>query len=101
MAVSGPEEELVRRTAALAQLSIDADECAQLGRDFARILASFESLASLEVSGAAPMVRAGGEQAELRADEPAPSLPLDAAMGAAPAREDDFYRVPRTVGGES
>jgi len=32
-----------------------------------------------------------------RDDEPAPSLPVDAALANAPAREGDFYRVPAVL----
>ena len=32
-----------------------------------------------------------------RADEPAPSLPVDAALANAPARRGDFYGVPAVL----
>ncbi|MEM7308542.1 MAG: Asp-tRNA(Asn)/Glu-tRNA(Gln) amidotransferase subunit GatC [Planctomycetota bacterium] len=89
----------VRKTAALARLSIGDDEAERLGRDFTRILAAFQRLqdAPLPADGAAA---ADDARAELRADEARPSLAPDAALANAPEREGDFYRVPKTVGGD-
>jgi len=96
------EEDVVRRTAALARLSIDGDEAVRLGRDFERILAAFRDLATLDLTGAEGVERAGGDDAAPRADEPAGSPPVlgtELALRAAPEREDGFFRVPKTVGG--
>jgi aspartyl-tRNA(Asn)/glutamyl-tRNA(Gln) amidotransferase subunit C len=98
------DEEVVRRTAALARLSIDGPEAARLARDFGRILAAFRDLATLDVEGAAGMERGGGDDAPLRPDEPAPappSLGTELALRNAPAREDGFFRVPKTLGGRA
>jgi aspartyl-tRNA(Asn)/glutamyl-tRNA(Gln) amidotransferase subunit C len=99
--MSQPDPELVRRTAALARLSITDEEARALAPQFARILAAFGTLAELELDDGEAMVRAGGDQAVLRDDEPRPSLAPDAVLRNAPEREDDFYRVPRTVGGDA
>jgi aspartyl-tRNA(Asn)/glutamyl-tRNA(Gln) amidotransferase subunit C len=96
------EEDLVRRTAALARISIDGEEAARLGRDFERILAAFQHLATLDLEGAEGMERGGGDAARLRADEPAPAPPTlgaELTLRAAPEREDGFFRVPKTLGG--
>jgi len=101
--VKQEEEDVVRRTAALARLSIGGDEAARLGRDFERILAAFRDLATLDLEGAKGMERAGGDEAGLRPDEPAPAPPTlgtELALRAAPEREDGFFRVPKTVGGQ-
>ncbi len=92
--------ETVRRTAALARLEITDEEAERLGPQFARILAAFRVLASLDVEGAEAMTHASGEESVLRADEERPSLPVDAALSNAPRRVDDFYGVPKTIGGD-
>lgn len=92
----------MRRTAALARLSLDDEEAVRLGRDFERILGAFRDLATLDLAGAEGMERGGGDEAELRADEPAPAPPTlgaELALRAAPEREDGFFRVPKTIGG--
>ncbi|MCZ6598555.1 MAG: Asp-tRNA(Asn)/Glu-tRNA(Gln) amidotransferase subunit GatC [Planctomycetota bacterium] len=92
--------ETVKRTAALARLRISDAEAERLGRDFARILKAFEGLAGLDVEGARAVFRGGGETAVTRPDEPRPSLPVEEVLGNAPERVEDFYSVPKTVGGE-
>ena len=85
------EEDVVRRTAALARLSIGGDEAARLGRDFERILAAFRDLATLDLAGAGSSGRRG-------ASSP-PTLGTELALRAAPERENGFFSVPKTVGG--
>lgn len=92
--------DVVRTIAALARLDIDEREAAALGRQFQSILKQFESLSKLDVTGVEPMVSASGAQSVLRDDVPVPSLPVDVVLANAPARVEDFYRVPKTVGGD-
>jgi aspartyl-tRNA(Asn)/glutamyl-tRNA(Gln) amidotransferase subunit C len=100
-AMSAENEDTVRRIAALARLSIDEEEVRALGADFARILAHFESLAALDVEGVEPTAGATDVADVLRKDRPRPSLPPDAVLANAPERVDDFYSVPKTVGGDA
>jgi aspartyl-tRNA(Asn)/glutamyl-tRNA(Gln) amidotransferase subunit C len=91
---------LVDRIAALARLDVRPDEAAALGRQFANTLKQFEGLARLDVAGVEPLVSLSGADNVLRADEPEPSLSAERMLANAPERVDDFYRVPKTVGGE-
>lgn len=97
--MSRSEREAVRRIAALARLEIDAEEEERLGAQFASILDAFRSLSELDVPPAAPEPRPAGEETAPadRADEPRPSLPPGDLFANAPAREDDFYSVPKVV----
>ncbi len=90
----------VLHVAALARLQIDAVEAAAFGPQLAATLAQFEALTTVDVEGIEPMTSAAAGFDVLRADEPAPSLPVDAVLANAPARVEDFYRVPKTVGGD-
>jgi aspartyl-tRNA(Asn)/glutamyl-tRNA(Gln) amidotransferase subunit C len=94
------DADIVRRIADLARLDIGADEAQVLGRQFASILAQFQVLAALDVEGVEPMTGAFGAVNVLREDVPVPSLPAEALLSRAPAREGEFYRVPLIVGGE-
>lgn len=89
----------VLRTAALARLSLDAAEAARFAPQLAAILDQFRALSAVPVEGVEPMTHAAAGEDVARADEPAPSLPVDAALANAPARAADYYRVPKTVGG--
>jgi len=91
--------ELVRRTAALARLEVTPEEVARLAPQFARILGAFETLAALDVAGATPMERAGRAEPRSRDDEERPSRGAKAILRNAPAREGDYFSVPKTLGG--
>lgn len=91
---------IVLHVAALARLQIDAEEAAAFGPQLAATLAQFEALSAADVEGIEPMTSAAAGFDVVRADEPVPSLPVDAALANAPARVEDFYRVPKTVGGD-
>jgi aspartyl-tRNA(Asn)/glutamyl-tRNA(Gln) amidotransferase subunit C len=91
----------VRRIAALARLDIGAEEAQVLGGQFASILVQFEVLSGLDVEDVEPMIGASGAVNVLREDLPVPSMPAEAFLSRAPAREGDFYRVPLIVGGET
>jgi aspartyl-tRNA(Asn)/glutamyl-tRNA(Gln) amidotransferase subunit C len=91
---------LVDQIAALARLDVRPDEAAALARQFTSILKQFEGLARLDVAGVEPLVSLSGTENVLRADEPEASFDVERMLANAPARVDDFYRVPKTVGGE-
>lgn len=92
---------LVSAIAALARLDVTPGEAAELGAQFVRTLAHFEGLARLDLSGVEPLASPSGAVNVLRADVPEPSFEPERLLANAPEREDDFYRVPKTVGGES
>jgi aspartyl-tRNA(Asn)/glutamyl-tRNA(Gln) amidotransferase subunit C len=98
------DEATVHRMAELARLDIGDEEARELGRQFASILKAFQVLSQLDLEGqiddsTEPMVGASGMVNVLRDDVAVPCLPPEKLLAAAPARVDDFYRVPKTVGG--
>ena len=90
----------VLHIARLARLSIDPARKDELAAQFTRILHAFETLSRLDVTGVEPMTRPTDSTDVLRDDRSAPSLPADVALANAPARVEDFYAVPKTIGGE-
>ena len=90
---------LVDQIAGLARLDVRPDEAAALARQFTSILKQFEGLARLDVAGVDPLVSLSGAENVLREDVPEPSFAADRMLENAPERVDDFYRVPKTVGG--
>ena len=95
------DPDLVRRTAALARLDVTDEDVARLGADFANILAAFEGLAAVDVEGVDPLVGMAAAESVTRPDEVRPSLDRDAALAPAPDRRDEFFGVPKTLGGDS
>lgn len=97
--MSTKDVETVRKVAALARLRVAPEEERVLGEQFGRILGAFEELSRLDV-GSAPEMAAPTKSADvLRPDEPRPSLPRERLLSGAPASEQEFYKVPKTVGG--
>jgi len=96
--MSASDEDLVRRTAELARLSITDEEAARLAPPFARILAHFHALAEVDLEDVEPTTGAFGLRDVLRKDERRPSLTQDEVLANAPERIEDFYSVPKTVG---
>jgi aspartyl-tRNA(Asn)/glutamyl-tRNA(Gln) amidotransferase subunit C len=92
-----PEE--VRELALLARLRLSEDEVARLTGDLAAILDYVDTLSAVDVSGVEPMTHAVPFDCPERADEVAPSLPVDEALANAPRREAHFFQVPRIVPG--
>jgi len=86
----------LRHVAALARLELTPAEEARFAPELARILAAFEELAR----HAPPAAPAPFEPAaRTRPDVPQPSLAPTEFLPAAPASEEGFFLVPRTVGG--
>jgi len=92
--------EVVLQVAALARLELDAAEAASLAPQLDAILAQFQALTQLDLTDVEPMVTAAAGENVLREDVPQTSLPVDVVLANAPARVGDFYRVPKTVGGD-
>ena len=95
--------ETVRKMAELARLDVSDKEAEALARDFTSTLAHFRVLSELDLgahaSGTADSSARNTVGGRLRQDLPRPALRPEQALANAPERVDDFYRVPKTVGG--
>ena len=96
----GSDEPDVLHIARLARLAIDPARSHEVGVQFARILEAFKTLATLDVEGVEPMTRPTDFTDVLRDDRERPNLAVDEALANAPARIEDFFSVPKTIGGE-
>ena len=86
----------MRHIAALAQLSLDDDEIAQLCSDLQSVLDYVAILDEADLEAEAP---ASPGAAELRRDEVRPSLPVQEALAGAPDACDGLFRVPPALDG--
>lgn len=81
----------------LARLELSPAEADEVRADLERILAYVDELRGVDVEGLEPLVRPIDLRDVLREDETRESLPREAVEALAPATEDGFVRVPRTV----
>lgn len=91
-------EDLVRRLCELARLELPEEELTAAVPHLERILGAFHALAEAPIAPPATDEPPPAADAS-RPDEPAPSLPPGALLRNAPERIEDFYGVPKTLGG--
>jgi len=89
----------VAHVAELAHLALSEEEIARLQRELNRILEHFAELQELKTDDVEPMSHAVPMVNVLREDEVKASLSIDAVVGNAPDRAEEFFRVPRIVEG--
>lgn len=94
------EIELVAATAALARIEIPPRELPALASEFSRILEAFRVLQGVDVEGVEPLLHATELVDVLRADRVQPSAERARVLANAPEHTDEFFRVPKTVGGD-
>ncbi len=81
----------------LARLDLDPEEVDAVKGDLHALLAYVDQLRSVDVEGLEPLVRPLPPHDTRRPDEPTAPLPQADALRLAPASQDGFVRVPRTV----
>jgi aspartyl-tRNA(Asn)/glutamyl-tRNA(Gln) amidotransferase subunit C len=90
-------EELLH-VAKLARLGIDPQAADKLAGQVATILAYVDTLAQVDTEGVPPTAHAIGVTNAFREDRLHPHLPAEQALANAPAREEDFFLVPKVIG---
>jgi aspartyl-tRNA(Asn)/glutamyl-tRNA(Gln) amidotransferase subunit C len=87
----------VAQIALLARLALSDGELDQMRADLSAILTHMDALAEVDTTGIEPMTHAVPMDLPLRADLPAPSLPVSVALAAAPDTADGFFLVPSII----
>ena len=87
----------VEHVAQLARLALDDDEKEQLTAELGAILEYAEDIAALDLDGVEPTAHPLPLTTVLRDDEVKPSLDRAEVLEAAPATEDNRFRVPRIL----
>jgi aspartyl-tRNA(Asn)/glutamyl-tRNA(Gln) amidotransferase subunit C len=88
----------VEHVASLAKLSFTEEEKKKLVSQLNEILHYMEQLNALDTENVEPLshvIRLGNV---FREDDPRPSLDRDEALKNAPAKTDEFFRVPKVIG---
>ena len=95
------DDRQVRHIAHLARLKLTDDEIARLGGQLRSILQYIEKLSEVDTSAVVPTAHPLPVRNVFRADEPAASLPLEAALANAPAVALTYFKVPKVLDQES
>jgi aspartyl-tRNA(Asn)/glutamyl-tRNA(Gln) amidotransferase subunit C len=91
------EESTVRRVAKLARIAVADHEVVKLKGELDAILAFVEELSALDVEGVEPMTSVIPTSARMREDVVTEGEDAEKVLANAPAREGDFFVVPKVV----
>jgi len=91
------DESTVRRVAKLARIAVSDAEVAKLRGELDAILSFVEELSGLDVDGVEPMTSVIPTALRLRDDVVDDGEDAEKVLRNAPAREGDFYVVPKVV----
>jgi aspartyl-tRNA(Asn)/glutamyl-tRNA(Gln) amidotransferase subunit C len=89
--------EQVRWVAHLARLELSDADVTRMTPQLSAILDYVDQLKQVNTEGVEPLAHPLNVHNVFRDDEPAPCLPVDAALANAPARHDDFFSVPAVL----
>ena len=85
--------EEVQHIALLARLGLGQEEIEKFMLQLSDILENFKVLEQVDTSDLLPTAQAVALQNVFRADEPAPSFPVQDVLANAPQLEDDFFKI--------
>jgi aspartyl-tRNA(Asn)/glutamyl-tRNA(Gln) amidotransferase subunit C len=91
------DEATVRRIARLARIRIDDEEAKALEKELSGILDWVRQLDEVDTSNIEPMTRVTPMTLKKRTDEVTDGSTADDIVRNAPAREDQFFAVPKVV----
>ena len=91
------DADTVRRIAHLARIKVADEEIEHLRGELNAILAFVEQLAPVNVDGVEPMTSVTPMQMKKRPDVVTDGGDVEAVLANAPAREGDFFLVPKVV----
>jgi len=95
------DETLVRHIGRLSRIELTDEEVRTLRRQLADILEYFDKLQQLDTDRVEPMAHAAELRNVLANDTPVEGLTPEQALANAPARDGDFFQVPKVIGESS
>lgn len=90
-------KEEVRYIARLARLQFEAEEEAEMAEQMSRIVAYMEKLNALDTTDVEPMAHVLDIHDVMRDDIVAQRITQEEALQAAPAADDQYFRVPKVI----
>ena len=91
------DEATVARIASLARIDVPQDELAPLAAELSHILGWIEQLGEVDTDGVAPMTSVVAMRLAWRDDRVTDGDKAEAILANAPARQGDYFVVPRVV----
>lgn len=91
------DEAQVRKVAKLARLDLSDAEIHEFTGQLGAILAYVDKMDELDIQEVEPLAHCLPVSNQFRADEIKQSLPNDAALANAPARDGEFFKVPKIL----
>ena len=92
------DNDQVRRIGVLSRIELSDQQVQTFARQLGRIVEYFDKLNELDTDNVEPMAHALETHNVLADDVPRESLTPDQALANAPARDGDFFRVPKVLG---
>ncbi|MEO7080614.1 MAG: Asp-tRNA(Asn)/Glu-tRNA(Gln) amidotransferase subunit GatC [Flavobacteriales bacterium] len=93
------DETTLDRIAELARLDMrDPALRSSMLHDMQRVIDFVEVLSKVDTKGVDPLIFLTDEHDVLRADIPAMELTKEQALGNAPVRDSDYFKVPKVIG---
>ena len=92
------DAETVRHIGKLSRIELTDEQVETFSRQLAAILEYFDKLQQLDTGNVEPMAHAVELRNVLADDELAQGLSPEEALANAPARDGDFFRVPKVIG---
>ena len=90
-------KETVKYVADLSRIELKPEELEKLSRQLQAILDFIDKLSEIDTEDIQPTSHILPINNVLREDKPIKSLPIDKALGNAPAREGNFFVVPKVI----
>ena len=88
----------VRHIGVLSRIDLTDEQVEMFRKELGSIIGYFDKLQELDTESVEPMVHAVEIHNVLADDEPGESLSPEQALANAPARDGDFFRVPKVIG---
>ena len=85
------------KIAHLARLTFDGREEGKMMQDMTKIIEWVEKLEELDTSEVKPLLSMSQEVNALRSDDPGQHLEKEKALLNAPARNKDYFKVPKVI----
>lgn len=87
----------IDKLAHLARLEFNGEEKESIKKDLTQITAFVEKLSEIDTEGVEPLIYMSNESNILREDKIVQEISHDEALKNAPAKDSDYFRVPKFV----
>ena len=88
---------LLDKIAHLARLEFDEKDAGKMMEDMTAIVNWVDKLSELDTTGVEPLTSMSHEVNALREDKVGEHLPHDLVLKNAPAKDDQYFRVPKVI----